>query len=207
MRFASVCLIAAACSSPAPSSPDAAPVPVAIGLGTPICQGPSTPSAEVNPNFPNELGDPAIARITPPTYPFVVEAIAYQLRGGKTWCGTNIAHAVTVYAAPGGGSPPATPPVDAQRITVAATASSIDALVVTEPLTAPITLTTGQDLFIALEMDANADKSQSVCIDSCPITADDQRSFWSEQTSPPFTYATLTADGIKADYAIWATGH
>lgn len=189
--------------------PDAANAAVDIGVGATVCQGhPDTQTpADIGPVLPDEITDPAAARITPPSYPFTVTSVSYKLTGMEATCGTNIAHAVTVFAAPTANTPPTTLPVDAQRIEVAASATDQRALVVTETLPTPITLTAGEDLFVAVEMDANQAQTVSVCLDGCSITGpDDNRQFWSEQKVAPFTWSTLYSFGIADDYAIWATG-
>lgn len=221
LASALVCL-GVGCSTPhppanpdaAPPAPDAAPpapdasTVVDIGVGATICKGHADPTkqADIGPVIPDEIGDPATARITPPSYPFKVESVSYQMTGMEAGCGTNIAHAITVYAAPTGDTPPATEPAGAQKIQVAASATDQRTLVVTQKLPTPIVLTAGQDLFVEFEMDVNTAKTVSVCLDGCPIAADDKRQFWSEQAQPPHTWATLASFGIAEDYAIWASG-
>jgi len=195
----------------APASPDAAPEqpppPKTVAIGTsPICQViPGTSKADVGPDLKTEVGDPAVARITPPSYPFKVTKISYQLTGMEAKCGTNIAHAVSVYAGPTVDTPPTTP-TDVQRIEVAGSAADQATYLVTETLPTLIVLTQGQDLYVAVEMDANAAKTVAVCLDGCHINADDHRQFWSENTQAPFTWATLYSFGVAVDYAIWAEG-
>jgi len=214
MKHSLLLLTFVACGSSSPAdlpdaavaTPDAAGT-VAIGVGSPACQGHMAPAqpADISPNLPSEIGDPALARITPPSYPFTVTSVSYKLTGMEATCGTNIDHAVTVYAAPGAQMPPATP-TDAQRIPVAASAADQRELVVTKDLPTPITLTTGQDLYVAVEMDANQAQTVAVCLDGCSIGADDHRQFWSEQTQAPYTWSTLYSFGLAEDYAIWANG-
>jgi hypothetical protein len=209
-------------SNPKPSSPDAPPpaadaMPQApdatslatIGVGATPCKGASDPTKQVDmgPVLPDEIGDPAAARITPTSYPFKVESVSYQLTGQESMCGTNIAHTVTVYAAPTGTTLPATP-TDPQTIQIAATAADQRTEIVTAQLPTPIVLQQGQDLVVAVAMDANAAKTVSICMDGCPITggADDNRAFWSEMPQAPFTWATMYSYGIAEDYAIWAQG-
>ncbi len=209
----SLLLLLPACGdSGSAANPDAAPRPdaaaiVTFGAGSPACQGhpASAQPADIGPNLPDEIGDPAVARLTPPSYPFQVTSVSYKLTGMEATCGTNIAHAVTVFAAPSADQPPATP-ANAQRIAVDASATDQRTLVVTKPLPTPITLTQGEDLYVAVEMDANAAKTVAVCLDGCGISADDKRQFWSEQKQAPFTWATLYSFGIAEDYAIWAEG-
>jgi hypothetical protein len=189
---------------------DAAPPQlVTIGLGTPVCegQGKADPSkgADVGPVIPDEIGDPALARITPPSYPFKVTSISYRLTGQQTTCGTNIAHAVSVFAAPSADPVPPTP-ANVQRIAVAAPATDEATMVITQPLPTPIVLTQGQDLFVAVEMDVNPTKTVAICLDGCIIPGDDHRNFWSEQPQPPHTWDSLYSFGIQVDYAIWAQG-
>jgi hypothetical protein len=201
----STIFVAACGGGSSSSSPDAAP-PVEIGVGSPICQGHATGTpADIAPNLPTEIGDPALARITPPSYPFTVTSVSYKLTGMEATCGTNIAHAVSVWA-DSSGATPASSPASVQKIPVAASATDQRSLIVTESLPTPITLTTGQDLFVAVEMDANTAQTVAVCLDGCSITADDNRQFWSEQMTAPFTWATLFSLGLAEDYAIWASG-
>ncbi|MCE9573130.1 MAG: hypothetical protein K8W52_08230 [Deltaproteobacteria bacterium] len=199
----------------APTTPDTMPPPpdasqlVTIGNGTPVCQGQAavdpTTAADVGPNLTSEVGDPALARITPPSYPFKVTSVSYRLTGMENTCGTNIAHAVSVFAATSATTPPPTPD-SPQRIPVEASATDQRTRVVTVALPTPITLTAGQDLYVAVEMDANPGKTVAICLDGCLIPADDDRNFWSEQTAAPFTWDSLYSFGIEVDYAIWAQG-
>ena len=209
------------CSTPHHDSPpdatppaaDAMPLPpdapslTTIGVGATVCKGASDPTkqADMAPVLPDEIGDPAATRITPPSYPFKVESISYQLTGMEAMCGTNIAHSVTVYAAPTANTPPGTP-TDAQTIQIPATSTDQRTEVVTATLPTPIVLQQGQDLFVAVAMDANAAQTVSICLDGCGIKADDNRTFWSEQKQAPFTWATMYSYGIAMDYAIWAQG-
>lgn len=191
-----------------PATPDApsGPATVDFGNGATTCQGStvSAKEADIGPDLPSEIGDPAAARLTPPSYPFKVTSVSYRLTGMETSCGTNIDGAVTVFATDGG-APPATP-VDAQTIQVAASTTDERTLVVTETLPTPITLTQGQDLYVAVQMNANAAQTVSLCLDGCAKTSDDLRAYWSEETAAPFTWDSLYTDGLAMDYAIWATG-
>jgi hypothetical protein len=194
------------------ASPDANTTPdssnlVTIGNQTPVCQGSADVAneADIGPVLPDEIGDPALTRITPPSYPFKVTSVSYRLTGMQATCATNIAHSVTVYAAPAGTTPPAMPPAGAQKIAVAPTTDD-HTLVVTEELPTPITLTTGEELFVAVEMTANTNKTVSICLDGCPITAEDSRAFWSEMPAPPFTWSTMWSFNIAMDFSVWAQG-
>ena len=191
----------------APPAPDAPPPLVTIGVGATACQGHADPvkQYDIGPVLPDEKGDPAVARITPPSYPFKVASISYQLTGMEAACGTNIAHSVSVYAGPTGDTPPTTP-TSVQKFDVAGSPADQRTLVVTKTLSPPIVLTQGQDLFVAVEMQGNSANTISNCLDGCSLAADDKRQFWSEAPQPPYTWATLYSFGISADYAIWAQG-
>jgi hypothetical protein len=188
--------------------PDAGVDPgVEIGVGDPVCQGHADPdqAVDIGPVLPDEAGDLAAARITPPSYPFEVTSVSYKLTGQTAVCGTDIAHAVRVFAAPTADAPPAEP-ADVQRIEVDGAATDERARIVTLPLDTPIVLEDGEDLFVAIEMAANQALTVAVCLDGCAIQAEDRRQFWSTESEAPHSWATLYSYGIAQDYAIWATG-
>ncbi len=213
-------LTLAACGSdpgedPPDETPDAAapdvdagpdPDPV-IGVGDPACQGASNPNAavDIGPVLPDEIGDHAAARITPPSYPYRVDSVSYKLTGQETTCGTDIAHAVIVFAGPSADFPPATPD-GLQRIEVAGLDTDERVRIVTVDLPTPIVLEAGQDLFVGVEMDANEARTVSICLDGCPLGGEDHRQYWSSESEAPFSWATLYSYGIAEDYAIWASG-
>jgi hypothetical protein len=187
--------------------PDAGDPGTTIGVGAPACQGHADPdqAVDIGPVLPDEAGDLAAARITPPSYPFEVTSVSYKLTGQTPVCGTDIAHAVRVFAAPSADAPPAEP-AGVQRIEVDGAATDERVRIVTVPLPEPILLEEGDDLFVAIEMLANDAQTIAVCLDGCAIDAEDHRQFWSTESEAPHSWATLYSYGIAQDYAIWATG-
>jgi hypothetical protein len=156
------------------------------------------PDAEygVSPLLPNEAGHYATTRLTPPSYPFKVTRVAYALGqpAGVAQCGNqSFAHKVQIYVS-GDKKPSNTPTADGTLVdTIDVPAGSASSHTVEVALTAPITLTAGKSLYVAVQLVANG--AQSLCIGSCGATsAIAGVDFWSNAATEPFSYQDMVSD-------------
>jgi hypothetical protein len=166
-----------------------------------------------------EYGQWYATRLTPPSYPFVVAQVDYEILHGMLGgqdCHADYAHRVQIYKSTtlDGGAPPVTPTVLAD-VAVSAGAAANHVSVVTLP--SPVTLAAGEDLFVAVEMvgtvvDGGADggPAHSICLSICggqsnaPLTRD----WWSNATSPPYgNWRSLPSYGITTPSKVGATSN
>jgi hypothetical protein len=163
----------------------------------------------VFPLLPDELGHYAATHLTPPAYPFAVTRVAYDLvaPSGVAQCtDLSFAHEVQliVTSAP---LPPASPSTaDGTTVTtIAVPAGATGARVVELALATPITLTTGQSLYVAVEMAGDA--THALCLGRCvEEPAPDGQDYWSGAASEPFSWTDL-AEYDLASFTIRAYGH
>jgi hypothetical protein len=142
------------------------------------------------------------ARLTPPSYPFSVTDVQYTLSSGGD-CVPGLAHQVQVYATTTT-TPPGTPVVH-ETIPVPTIATTMDRMV-SLPLNAPLVLTAGEHLIIAIQ---NSGVSPNV---TCVVTCDDvnaiaDRNWWSNAGAPVFPWATLSSFGLDTTVMADAIGH
>jgi hypothetical protein len=162
----------------------------------------------VAPELPVEAGLYAAARLRPLAWPATITDVAYGLPNAEE-CDAGLAHKVIVFAVDAGvpvEDPAAAP--GAQTLDYEASPEGTGLVTVELALRQPITLTEGLDLFVAIQLTANADASASICIASC---ADDGGTpgvnWWSETTEAPFTWSDLVEQyGISEDLMVSATG-
>jgi len=155
---------------------------------------------------PGEEGMYYAVRLTPPAYPFVVTAIEYEIDanpGAGVNCLASLAHSVQVFTATTV-APPTTPTV-LEEIDVPADPSIVSDRAVHADLTTPITLDTGEDLFVSLKMTGLTPDILCVktCVDPDP---DFDRNYWSNATMAPFSWARLHTFGLDDDARIEALG-
>ena len=203
---------------PAPdsaASPDTAPVP---DKG-PVADAPDpdgshltlltnenpckTETASIIPD-PSEYGHLFAARLTPKKYPFTVTNIRYQLSRGKDKCANVIAHRVEIYVSKK--TTPDNSPTPTATLKVPATTVIAGPRKVALTLPKPITLQTGEHIFIAVEMATDKTK-QVICIDVCDKNGIKDRNYWSNAVKAPYKWATLDSFNMKVNAMIEALGY
>ncbi len=160
----------------------------------------------VSPDAGNE-GQLAAGRLTPPTYPFQVTSIEYELvmnDPASAPCDATLAHRVEIYVDTN--VTPSNTPVIAATFDVAAMPGiPVNThRLVTRTLATPITLTAGQNLFVAVELAGTG--PDHLCIPLCAGTGADDRNYWSNATMPPYNWATLASFNNMDNLRVGANG-
>ncbi len=146
----------------------------------------------------NEAGHLYAARLTPPSYPFLVTEVQYELAGGGD-CDSSFAHRVEVFV-DSATTPAASPTVT--QLDIVATSGTEPVRVVTAQLPSPITLQTGEHLFVAVEL-VTVDTS---CIAACGGATITDRDWWSNATAAPYSWASMASFQLDAHARIGANG-
>ncbi len=164
--------------------------------------------------FPEEAGHRYAQRVTPPSYPFTVDEIRYNLLhdvqpgGQNEGCRADQPHAVEMFVVPHGAGPTADP-IEVFRYPVTAATPGSSLTVVTHTLPATLTLEEGEDLFVAFEM-AYEDEDSRVCLSSCfdPATHVATNHYWSNSTTSPYPWVTLASfgPGVNMNPQVWVRG-
>lgn len=181
--------------------------PVDLCAGFPVTNNTTSCKADAVFPLPGEEAHWIAERLTPPSYPFTVTKVRYVMRGGAEGnytCDNGLAHQADVFV--GTDLVPAATPIPAEHIDVPASANVDGLRVLDHDLTAPITLQTGDYLFVAIQ-NAGVAPTDCTCFESCTGTAFvSDANYWSNQGDPPFPWATLESFNIKANYTICADG-
>ena len=168
-----------------------------------------------------EGGHWVATRLTPPAYPFTVTKVRYALAEQTSEdCVSTFAHKVAVWTGTAS-MPVATPPwvtIDVDEVAgVDAGVSPLDGGVTdaTSPLIrdpreltldSPIALSTGQHLFVAIQL-PRLDDGRRLCVTMCDGSLVSDRNHWSNAAAPPFNnWATLASFGINANLIALAWG-
>ncbi len=162
-----------------------------------------TEKASIIPD-PTEYGHLFAARLTPAKYPFTVTNIRYTLSQGKDKCANVIAHRVEVYVSKK--TTPDNNPTIKTTLKVPATTVIVGPRKVVLTLPTPITLQTGEHIFVAVEMATDKTK-QVICMDVCDKNGIKDRNYWSNATKPPYKWATLESFNMKVNAMIEALGY
>jgi len=187
-----------------------------VGVGAGGSGGTGGDGAEVLTNTPlcdfgtnvhpleGEYGHWAAARLTPPSYPFEVQSIRYELDVFNEGCAA-FAHDVFVFVE--SAIAPSATPTEIERWTIAVGEAEG---AVARPLTSPITLQTGEHLFIAVEM-AGTSPASRMCIRSCREHQGTsvflpERNYWSNATATPLPWADLQTFNLLDNYVVEALG-
>ncbi len=147
-----------------------------------------------------EAGHLYAVRLTPGSYPFTVDEIVYELGDDGDTCDATPAHRVEVFVDTA--SAPAGTPAGTVVLDIPAAGSNAGVRVVSAPLPAPITLSAGEHLFVAVELPAVG----SSCVMACGGAAVTDRDYWSNATIAPYPWATLDSFGIDAHARVGANG-
>jgi hypothetical protein len=159
-------------------------------------------------------------RLTPPSYPFTVYKIRYAVANQGSACRPDVAHRVELSVAPqpDASTAPANNPTIVETIQVpgvAPDAGPYDAgppdsgapkrIWLEHTLTTPITLTTGQDLFVSIQL-AGIPGTQTLCVGFCFENTIADRNYWSQAASVPYNWATLDSIGFPINAEVEALG-
>ncbi len=153
------------------------------------------------------------ARLTPPSYPHVINSFSYDLveyQNGP--CTASLAHTVIAFRTTTV-APPSVPTVSTVQVSAAAPNLPVGVLTglpatysvrrVKIVFTSPVTLTTGEHLFIGIQSKSSG--ADFLCSLVCPSApADSTRNYWSSTTSSPFSWVTLASGGTNANLRAWA---
>lgn len=162
----------------------------------------------IAPLIPAELGHYAAARLTPPSYPFTVDQISYDLvTPPGAPCNAEFAHEVRLVVSDTA-APSASPSTDGTLVAVGAgSASGSTARTMVLDLETSITLTAGQHLFVSIQLTGDADSA--LCVGACqtgsPISDVD---YWSNAAAEPYSWADMIDDfGFPYNFTTRARGY
>ncbi|MBW2454903.1 MAG: hypothetical protein JRI68_10345 [Deltaproteobacteria bacterium] len=145
-----------------------------------------------------EAGHLYAARLTPPSYPFQVTEVQYELMGSGE-CDNTFAHRVEVFV-DSATTPPNSPTIT--LLDIAATGANETVRVVTAQLPSPITLQTGEHLFVAVELVT----IETSCVAVCSNATVSDRDWWSNAVAVPYNWATLASFQFDVHARIGANG-
>ena len=160
--------------------------------------------------LPDERGHWAAERLVPPSTPFIVDSIEYQLSGPTRFsrrCATAVPHRVFVVTAPEG-RPPASPEAMPSHRTFDVRPPDTASWVSEIALEPPLVVGAGEVLFVGVEIGATDDLARTqLCIVVCGEATGPRpgASFWSNATTPPYPWSDLMELDIP-NYAIRAHG-
>ena len=139
-------------------------------------------------------------RLVPPSYPFDVNEVVYELVDDGDTCDATPAHRVEVYVDTAVAPPnmPNAPTV----LNVPASSGHSGVRVVKVSLPTTMTLTAGQYLFVAVALPT----AGTSCIAACDGATITDRDFWSNAAMVPYNWSTLASDGFLIHARIGANG-
>ena len=153
-----------------------------------------------------EEGQLAAGRLTPPSWPFVVDRVVYSLLHGSqdgVDCNAESSHRVELFT---GTSPtPAASPAAPLIVAVEEDeVSGVERLVVVD-LDPPLTVEQDEHLFVAVELVGTYPDvgCLSLCTDGQTY---DDRNWWSNATAAPYSWAQLTDFGVPGNLVVVAYG-
>lgn len=160
---------------------------------------------------PGEEDHWCAARLTPPVYPLVVVGIRYYAgngAAGAVTCDASLAHKVELYAETTL-APPATP-IPVAIIDVPAVDPSTlipdECRNVEVEVDPPVTLTSGQHLFVAVQFAGTHPNVFCIQVNSSGAYEAD-RNYWSSAAAAPFSWVTLDSFGLTGSLVIQAVGY
>lgn len=138
---------------------------------------------------PGEEGHWVATRLTPPTTPFYVSSVTYMLWDGTfasgERCDSTLPHRVQLFVGTGT-EPPSTPMVSKLIQHSGNEGQQTPPFNVYElPLEAPITLNSGEDLWVAIE--ATSEQPRVTCVATCR-DGSAGRDYWSNAAEPPYPW-------------------
>lgn len=166
-------------------------------------------STAIVPTDPGDEKALATTRLTPPSYPFTITDIQYVLGTSAPECHTGLAHGVDLFVGTAVIPPPS--PMVLHHFDNAAVANTAADRIVTLQVNPPVTLQSGEHLFIAVKF-AGTFPSDLLCLGACgppPMSYQDDRTYLGKPNAPPYQWVTLGSFGnsFKTNWKIDATGH
>jgi len=145
------------------------------------------------------------ARLTPASYPFTVYGVRYLLTMASG-CDNGLAHEVQVFV--GSNTTPDASPTLSETIAVPAGTAEPKGRWLAHPLAAPIVLTSGQHLYVALLVAYDAQKKGSICPQLCGDPGNTgEKSFTNDTGSTlPYTWMTFKAKAWPGELSTAALG-
>jgi hypothetical protein len=145
------------------------------------------------------------ARLTPSSYPFTVYGVRYLLPMGSG-CDNSLAHEVKVFV--GSNTTPDASPAVGETIAVPAGTAEPKGRWLTHPLVAPIVLTSGQQLYVALLVTYDAQKQGSICPQVCGDPGNTGEKSFSNDTGStlPYTWTSFKAKAWPGELTTAALG-
>lgn len=148
------------------------------------------------------------ARLTPPSYPFTVNAVRYGLAQGEhgsVTCDNGLAHALEIFV--GTDVAPVASPSVVEHVDVAASAAVDGIRTFDHTLASPLTLQAGEYLFVAVQ-NAGVSPTDCTCFAACKPGYQPDTNYWSNAGAPPYPWATLESFGasLEVNYSVCADG-
>lgn len=161
----------------------------------------------------SEIGDLAVARLSPIGYPFIADSVSYVLvtdpvpSSSGTICDAGLAHTVYVFVA--SSYDPGVPPNLVDTVSVPASNKPSKGVYEFTHQINQVELD-GEFLFVAVEMNGSSSSNVKMCITACRDDYDANTNYWSENgaiSGKSYQWKELgTAFNIQADYNITAHG-
>ncbi len=145
---------------------------------------------------PGEAGHLAATRLTPPSYPFSVESVRYEVPATQGACSQGVAHRVEVYVT--SENTPAAQPIAIETINVPKSAGTTEDVWLEHELADAISLSEGEHLIVAVEM-AGEPQTAAMCVYMCNPDGSElvDRNWWSNSDVTPYPWAdTVTLFGF-----------
>lgn len=168
----------------------------------------------VRPELPGEAGHVLTTRLVPPSYPFLVGAVEYDLTGPafSPFCDPSLPHDVIVFVGRSATTAPPTPNPSSSkgyaRLHVPAGDNSTSDRTIHLALPSVMTLAAGQQLFVSVQMASNSSLSRSVCVKYCSEPSPELNlDYWSNAAAEPYAWADLvSAFGFHSNQTTRALG-
>jgi hypothetical protein len=138
-------------------------------------------------------------RLTPPSYPYAVTSVQYELAGIDE-CVVTTDHHVEVFISTN--TVPPNEPTLVASLDVDGAAAQTPFYVVEAPLPDEVVLVDGEHLFVAVELPVVEGSCIAVCQDA-PV---DDRDYWSNAAAMPYDWATLASFRLPYHARIGANG-
>lgn len=167
----------------------------------------------LGPYIPDEVGHWSGTRLTPPHYPFTVEAVEYDTYTDDVpGCDVTVTHRVRLYKVARTAGFPTAPSADGgvmAEVTVTPSTgtrsswSGSDGGFRGEAVSLPITgvtLNADEELVVSVEYAGNQAGDQALCLYACPTDVDagivtrSGLDFWSNAVAEPYSWLDLHAD-------------
>jgi hypothetical protein len=148
---------------------------------------------------PGEAGHLYAVRLTPPSYPYAVTSIQYELVGGAG-CLITSDHRVEVFVSTE--TVPPNAPTLVATIDIDGAAAEGASFAVESTLQDEVVLLDGEHLFVAVELPIVEGSCIAVCKDA-PVV---DRDYWSNAAASPYNWATLASFGYPYHARIGVNG-